>query len=61
MAIAKTEKDMIVIPREEYEEMRETLEILSNPEMTKRILESIKEAKEGKTITEEEFSRKFRL
>jgi len=60
MAIAaKTERNMITIPREEYEDMKETLEILSNPKVAKRILESIDQAKKGKTISEKMFAQKF--
>ncbi len=62
MAIAaKTEKDMIAIPREEYEDMKETLEILSDPKVAKRILESIDQAKKGKTISEKMFAQRFGL
>jgi len=41
--------------------MKETIEILSDPEATKRIIESIEQAKKGKTISEEEFRQKFAL
>lgn len=61
MAIARTEKDMITIPRGEYEDMKETLEILSNPEVAKRILESIDQARKGKTISEKMFAQRLGL
>ncbi|MDI6859681.1 MAG: hypothetical protein QMC85_04220 [Methanocellales archaeon] len=61
MAIARTEKDMITIPREEYEDMKETLEILSDPKVAKRILESIDQARKGKTISEKMFAQRFGL
>ena len=61
MAIARTEKDMITISREEYEDMKETLEILSDPKVAKRILESIDQARKGKTISETMFAQRFGL
>ncbi|MDI6640347.1 MAG: hypothetical protein QMD78_05960 [Methanocellales archaeon] len=61
MAIARTEKDMITIPREEYEDMKETLEILSDPKVAKRILKSIDQARKGKTISEKMFAQRFGL
>lgn len=51
----------ITIPLDEYEAMRETIEILSNPEVTKRVLKSMEQAKKGKTISEDEFREKFGL
>jgi len=62
MAIAaKIERDMITIPIEEYEDMKETLEILSDPKVAKRVLESIDQAKKGKTISEKMFAQRFGL
>lgn len=52
---------MVSIPKKEYEEMKETLEILSDPKRAIRILESIEQAKKGRTISEKEFARKFGL
>lgn len=57
---AKAEK-MVTIPAEEYEQMRETIEILADPATARRILESMDQASTGKTISEKEFSRKFGL
>lgn len=42
------EKNMIQISRREYEGMKETIEILQDPEMMSQILESEKNIKEGK-------------
>jgi PHD/YefM family antitoxin component YafN of YafNO toxin-antitoxin module len=61
MHAAEIKEKTITIPLEEYEAMKETIEILSNPEATKRILESIEQAKKGKTISEEEFRLRFEL
>ncbi len=55
------EGKMISIPKKEYEEMKETLEILSDPKRAIRILESIEQVKKGRTISEKEFIRKFGL
>ncbi|MCK5149461.1 hypothetical protein KAJ87_00865 [Candidatus Pacearchaeota archaeon] len=41
------EKQMIKISRKEYEGMKETIEILQDPEMMSQILESEKNVKEG--------------
>lgn len=41
--------------------MKETLEILGDPETAIRILKSIKQANEGMTITEKKFIEKFGL
>lgn len=40
---------MIQISRREYEGMKETIEILQDPEIMSQILESEKNIKEGKT------------
>jgi len=60
VAGVKAEK-MVTIPVEEYEQMRETIEILADPATARRILGSIDQAGKGKTISEKEFSRKFGL
>lgn len=59
MASAKAER-MVTVPAEEYKQMKETMEILANPVTARRILESIDQANQGKTIPEKEFVRKFR-
>jgi PHD/YefM family antitoxin component YafN of YafNO toxin-antitoxin module len=61
MCAAEIKNKTVTIPLEEYEAMKETIEILSDPEATKRILESIEQAKKGKTISEEEFRLRFGL
>jgi PHD/YefM family antitoxin component YafN of YafNO toxin-antitoxin module len=40
--------ETIVISKKEYEGMKETIEILQDPEMMKQILESERNIKEGK-------------
>lgn len=39
---------MVIISRKEYEGMKETIEILQNPDMMKQILESEKNILKGK-------------
>ncbi len=41
-------QEMVLISRKEYEGMKETIEILQNPDMMRQILESEKNIKEGK-------------
>ena len=41
-------QDMILISRKEYEGMKETIEVLQNPEIMKQILESEKNISKGK-------------
>ena len=57
----KVKEELITVPKKEYEEMKETLEILVNPKTAMRILESISQAKKGLTISEKEFVQKFDL
>ena len=40
-------QDMILISRKEYEGMKETIEILQNPDIMKQILESEKNIAKG--------------
>ena len=41
-------QDMILISKKEYEGMKETIEILQNPDIMKQIIESEKNINEGK-------------
>jgi PHD/YefM family antitoxin component YafN of YafNO toxin-antitoxin module len=52
---------MVTILAEEYEQMKETIEMLADPATARRILEFIDQASKGKTISEKEFSRRFGL
>lgn len=54
----KTDKTMVLLPIEEYDRMRETIEILSNPSTVRTIKKGRKEYAEGKTVQLEEFWRK---
>lgn len=44
----KMKEQMMLISKKEYEGMKETIEILQNPDMMSQILESEKNIKEGK-------------
>ena len=46
--IVHMKQEMVIISRKEYEGMKETIEILQNPEMMKQILESERSIKQGK-------------
>ncbi len=47
----KSDKPMVLISSEEYDAMRETIEILSDPDLMKDIKEARKALREGKTIS----------
>ena len=47
-SIVHMKQEMVIISRKEYEGMKETIEILQNPEMMKQILESERSIKQGK-------------
>ncbi|MBI2659710.1 hypothetical protein HYX07_00935 [Candidatus Woesearchaeota archaeon] len=53
--------ELIEIPREEYESMKETLEILSNKKLMKDIKEGIEDIKKGRYITFQDFKKKHHL
>ncbi|NQT35112.1 hypothetical protein HQ587_07980 [bacterium] len=51
----KADKPIVLIPIEEYERMKETIEILSNPQTVRNVRRGRKEFAEGKTVELEEF------
>ena len=53
--------ELIQIPKEEYESMKETIEMLSNKKLIKSIKEGINDIKNGKFITFEDFKKKHHL
>ena len=53
--------ELIQIPKEEYESMKETIEILSNKKLMKDIKEGIEDIKKGNYITFEDFKKKHHL
>ena len=48
--IMKRKIKTITISRKEYEGMKETIEILSNATLMKKLVKSLKEVKDGKAI-----------
>lgn len=54
-------QELIQISKEEYESMKETIEILSNKKLMKEIKEGINDIKKGKYITFEDFKKKHHL
>ena len=54
----KTDQPVILLPVDEYERMKETIEILSNPSTVYAIKRGRKEFNEGKTVELEEFWRR---
>jgi len=49
----KGQENVVVIPFSEYNAMKETNYLLSNPNNAKHLFESIKELREGKTLERE--------
>lgn len=47
----KSDKPMVLIPIEEYDSMRETIEIISDPALVRDIRRARREFKEGKTVS----------
>ena len=56
----KSDKPMVLIPVEEYDSLRETIEILSNPALVRDIRRGLKDIEEGKTVKLSELRRKYR-
>ena len=46
-------EDVVVLSKEEYESMMETFHLLSSPKNAERLLQAIKEDKEGKGTVRE--------
>ena len=49
------EQKNILVSREEYENMKETIEILQDKELVKELVEASNRVASGKYLTEEEF------
>ena len=54
------DKPVVVIPLEEYESLRETLEILSDTELVKDIEDARKAFREGRTVSWEEVKKELK-
>jgi len=53
--------ELIQISKNEYESMKETLEVLSNKKLMKDIKEGIEDIKKGRYTTFEDFKKKHHL
>ena len=54
-------QELIQVPKEEYESMKETIEILSNGKLMKSIKEGIEDIKKGDYVTFNNFKKKHHL
>ena len=54
-------QELIQLPKEEYESMKETIEILSNKKLMKEIKEGIEDIKKGRYVTFADFKKKHYL
>jgi len=54
----ESDEPVVVIPSDEYDALRETIEILSNRRLMNDIRKAIKEHEEGKSLDFDEFWRK---
>ena len=54
-------QELIQIPKEEYESMKETIEILSDKKLMKEIKDGIGNIRNGKCITFEDFKKKHHI
>jgi PHD/YefM family antitoxin component YafN of YafNO toxin-antitoxin module len=54
----KSDKPMVLIPVEEYDSLRETIEILSNPALIRDIKRGLKDIEEGRTVRLSELRRR---
>jgi len=54
----KSDKPMVLIPVEEYDSLRETIEILSNPALIRDIKRGLKDIEEGRTVKLSELRRR---
>ena len=59
--LIKRKQGVAVLPLEEYEKMKEDLEMLQSKKLAKEIEKARKEVKKGEFITLEELERKLNL
>lgn len=60
-ALIRRKQGVAILPLEEYEKIREDLEMLRSKKLAKEIKKARKEAKEGKVITLKEIGKKLNL
>ena len=54
-------QELIQVSKEEYDSMKETIEIMSNNELMKSVKQGIEDIRNGNYITFEEFKKKHQL
>jgi PHD/YefM family antitoxin component YafN of YafNO toxin-antitoxin module len=54
----KTDRPVVLVPVDEYERMRKTIEIVSDPDTLRTIRRGRKESAEGKTVELENYWQK---
>jgi len=59
--LIKRKEGVVILPLEEYEKIKEDLEMLQSRRLVKEIEKARKEAKKGKVISLEELERKLNL
>lgn len=60
-ALIRKKEGIAILPLEEYERIKEDLEMLQSKKLAKEIEKARKEAKEGKVVTLEELEKKLSL
>jgi PHD/YefM family antitoxin component YafN of YafNO toxin-antitoxin module len=60
-ALIRRKQGVAILPLEEYERIKEDLEMLRSRKLAKEIKKARKEAKKGKVISLEELERKLNL
>ena len=55
----ESDEPVVVITLEEYESLKETIEILSNPELMRDIRQGIKDFEEGRSISWEDIKKEL--
>ena len=60
-ALVRKKKGVVILPLEEYEKLKEDLEMLSSKKLAKKIEKAREEVKKGKLIALEEVERRLNL
>jgi len=55
----KSDKPVVVVPLDEYQDLLDTLEILSDPTLKRDVEKARREFREGRTVSWEKFKKEF--
>ena len=55
----KSDKPVVVVPLDEYQDLLDTLEILSDPTLKRDVEKARKELREGETVSWDKFKKEF--